>query len=77
MNQPIVKHVFASVIGGTIVFLILFLINKEEPNVLAKAICLGMGCAIGVFIAFRIKLALKRNKPDDEKMRLDNDSLKD
>ncbi len=55
MNQPTVRQIFASAIGGAIAFLILYLINRGEPNGLAKAICIGVGCAIGIYIAFRIK----------------------
>ncbi len=62
MNQPTIKQILASAIGGAIAFLILFLINYGKPNASAKAIYLGLGCAIGIFIAFRIKQALKRKK---------------
>lgn len=58
MKRPVVRHFFASATGGAIAFLILFLINKGEPNGLIKSICLGLGCAIGVFLAFRIKSRL-------------------
>ena len=67
MNQPTIKQFFASAIGGAIAFLILFIINKGEPNGLAKAVYLGAGCAIGIYIAFRIKQALKRKESRKQK----------
>lgn len=77
MNQTTIKQIFASIIGGAIAFLILFLINKGEPNALANAICIGVGCAIGIYIAFRVNQALKRKKSRIKKMRHDNGSLQD
>lgn len=61
MKRLAVRLFFASAAGGAIVFLISFLINKGESNGLIKSTFWGVGCVIGMFLAFFIKSKLDKN----------------